>query len=54
MRPPVSGPSGGITSGFTPDGTAELHRNGYQVVMVAVNRDLSPTETDLTIAVSRD
>ncbi|WP_427005219.1 hypothetical protein [Pseudarthrobacter sp. H2] len=37
--------------GFTPGGTAQLHRNGYQVVMVAANRDHSPTETNLTISV---
>ena len=39
-------------SGFTPGGTAQLHRNGYQVVMVATNKDHSPNQTDLTIAVS--
>lgn len=37
-------------SGFTPGGPAQLHRNGYQVVMVAANRDHSPTQTNLTIA----
>jgi hypothetical protein len=37
--------------GFTSDGTAQLHRSGYHVVMIAANRDHSPTETNLTISV---
>jgi hypothetical protein len=40
--------------GFTPDGIAQLHRNGYHVVMVAANRDHSTTQTNLTISVIKD
>lgn len=45
-------------SGFTSEGIAQLRGNTesgagtYRIVMVAMNRDHSAAETDLTIAVS--
>jgi RNase P/RNase MRP subunit POP5 len=40
-------------NGFTSEGIAQLRRGNYRIVMVAMNRDHSAAETNLTIALIR-
>jgi hypothetical protein len=47
---PPSVPRGQVLA--APPVSGGRHRSGYQVLMVAANRDHSPTQTNLTIAVN--
>jgi hypothetical protein len=39
-------------NGFKSEGIAQLHRGTYRIVMVAMNRDHSATDTNVTIALN--